>query len=117
MARVIETHELPATAADELSNSHGPRPGEYDGGMHDKHDGSVFVDSSGRRGRLVRPIAIAAGAACVLFIVVVVGGGLFNSGAGQGRAREAEDRAEPSTPPTSHHAGLHHHRTGAREFR
>ncbi|MFR9795286.1 hypothetical protein ACL02U_05160 [Streptomyces sp. MS06] len=65
---------------------HGPRdeppdPGYAgpEGAVPDDPDGSVFVDGTGRRGRLVRRAAIALGAACVLFIVVVVAG-LFGSG-------------------------------------
>nr|WTB33387.1 hypothetical protein OG781_31405 [Streptomyces sp. NBC_00830] len=107
-----ETHELPATAADERSDAHGPRPGEYDGGMHAGHDGSVFVDGSGRRRRLVRPMAIAVGAACVLFIVVVVVG-FFNSGPSgsplpwvQDKGERAKQKTGQTASPTPTEASL-----------
>ncbi|MXM64762.1 hypothetical protein GR925_15235 [Streptomyces sp. HUCO-GS316] len=98
-----QTAELPPVTADG-SPAHGPGPGVYEqhtvyvaaaganeqygaygqyGAYEDtgpeENDGSVFVDGSGRRGRLIRRAAIAAGAVCVLFIAVVVAG-LFDSG-------------------------------------
>ncbi|GGW48522.1 hypothetical protein GCM10010381_37430 [Streptomyces xantholiticus] len=58
-------------------NAHGTADDDHDGD-HDHgtghDDGSVFVDASGRRGRLVRPVGLAFAAACVVFIAVVIAG-------------------------------------------
>ncbi|NWF29719.1 hypothetical protein HW130_26265 [Streptomyces sp. PKU-EA00015] len=52
-------------------NAYGAADDDRDAG-HD--DGSVFVDPSGRRGRLVRPVGLAFAAVCVVFIAVVIAG-------------------------------------------
>ncbi|WP_432180769.1 hypothetical protein [Streptomyces sp. NBC_00063] len=73
-------------------------------------DSAVFVDGSGRRRRLVRRIAIGMGAACVVFLGVVIAG-LFGSGPsggplpwGHGKDDAKAPRAEhsPSASPTEH---------------
>ncbi|MGY0067657.1 hypothetical protein ACWZEH_12690 [Streptomyces sp. QTS137] len=48
-------------------------PGRHrSGGGHDAADGPVFVDESGRRGRLYRRIGLAVGLACAGYAVVIV---------------------------------------------
>ncbi|MEU6574475.1 hypothetical protein [Streptomyces sp. NPDC046805] len=111
-----QTAELPPVTddgrgdADHEDEGHLTAPGGYDAAAPQDDDGSVFVDGSGRRARLMRRVAIAVGAVCVLFIAVVVSG-LFGSGPSDGplpwvqgkehkqKAGQAEQSASPTAAP------------------
>ncbi|MFF9280487.1 hypothetical protein [Streptomyces griseosporeus] len=60
-------------------------------------DDSVFVDGSGRRGRLVRRVAIGAGAGCVLFLGAVFAG-MFDSGPSGSPLPWVQNDVDPGTP-------------------
>jgi hypothetical protein len=90
-------------AYDDYQEPAGEHEGSGSGGDHR----SVFVDGSGRRGRLMRRAAIAVGAVCVLFIAVVVAG-FFDSGPSgnplpwvQGQEDGAKKKDADSVSPTS----------------
>ncbi|MFF9621751.1 hypothetical protein [Streptomyces griseosporeus] len=60
-------------------------------------DDSVFVDGSGKRGRLVRRVAIGAGAGCVLFLGAVFAG-MFDSGPSGSPLPWVQNDVDPGTP-------------------
>ncbi|MFE2991897.1 hypothetical protein [Streptomyces sp. NPDC059262] len=75
-------------------------------------DSAIFVDGSGRRRRLMRRVALGTGAACVVFLGVVIAG-FFGSGPsggplpwGHGKGQTKAPRAEhsPAASPTGHPA-------------
>ncbi|WP_160159334.1 hypothetical protein [Streptomyces sp. SLBN-118] len=55
----------------DAGHAHGANNGQVDAGQA---DGSVFVDASGRRSRLIRRAALGVAAVCVVFIAVVIAG-------------------------------------------
>ncbi|WP_328678222.1 hypothetical protein OG905_28155 [Streptomyces sp. NBC_00322] len=61
-------------------------------------DGSVFVDASGRRSRLIRRAALAVAAVCVVFIAVVIAG--FFSPVPSGGVLPWSEKQEGSTKAT-----------------
>ncbi|MFF2507452.1 hypothetical protein ACFVTY_29330 [Streptomyces sp. NPDC058067] len=81
----------------------GAYDGAYDGYGDAPGDDAVFVDGSDRKRRLMRRIAVGMGAACVVFLGVVVAG-LFGSGPAGGKDDGKAPRAEhsPSASPAAH---------------
>lgn len=67
-------------------------------------DGSVFVDLSGRRSRLIRHAALAVAAVCVVFMAVVFAGFFSSvpSGGPLPRGQEQEHKQDDLTTATGH---------------
>lgn len=63
-------------------------------------DGSVFVDASGRRSRLIRRAGLAVAAVCVIFIAAVIAG-LFSSVPSGGPLPWGQDQKQKQDGPTT----------------
>lgn len=74
--------------------SHGADDDQNDA---DHDDGSVFVDASGRRSRLIRRAGLAAAAVCVVFMVALIAG-LFSSVPSGGPLPWGQDQDQKQEP-------------------
>ncbi|MGW3247548.1 hypothetical protein [Streptomyces sp. NPDC001070] len=104
------THET-GHGASGTEHEHTYRDGAYSSGADDDQndaehdDGSVFVDASGRRTRLIRRAGLAVAAVCVVFMAAVIAG-LFNSKPSggplpRGQEQEQEQKQDDSSTATN----------------